>query len=59
MLVLRSWKQNTSIRKGHAYKLVIFQMIKRYPHFMKLEDSALCLKQTFAEPVEPIPYICI
>jgi len=26
---------------------------------MKLEDSVLCLKQTVAEPVEPLPYICI
>jgi len=59
MAVLRNWKQYTSIRQGHAYKLSTFQMIKSYLHCMKLEDSILCLKQTVAEAIEPIPYICI
>jgi len=59
MLVLRSLKQNTSIRQGHACKFITLQMIKSYLHCMKLEDSTLCLKQAVAEPVEPLPYICM
>lgn len=59
MVFLRTWKQNTYVRRGHACKLVTFQMIKSYPHCMKLEYSILCLKQTVAEPVESVPYNCV